>query len=117
MQDFQNYQCVGRFVKDPEIRYGSQSQQAIASFTLAVNRGRNKQGEDKGADFPMFKAFDKTAENIDKMCHKGTKILVQRSHYHTDSYVNKDGDTVYTNDFIVDDWTIFSEQSAGGSWK
>ena len=116
MQDYQNCQFVGRLVKDPEVRYGGDSQQAIASFTLAVNRGKDKQGEDKGADFPKFKAFGKTAENIEKLCHKGDRILVQRSHFHTDSYMGKDGQKVYTNDFIVDDWTIMQIKDDGGAW-
>ena len=112
-----NVMIMGRLTRDPEVRYGGQSQQAIASFTLAVNRGRDKNGEDKGADFPTFKAFGKTAENIEKLCSKGTKILVDRSHFHNDSYVNKNGETVYTNDFIIDDWTLMGSSDAGGSWK
>ena len=29
---------IGRLTRDPEVRYGAQSQQAVARFTIAINR-------------------------------------------------------------------------------
>ena len=33
---------TGRLVRDPQIRYASQSQMAVANFTLAVDRVRTR---------------------------------------------------------------------------
>ena len=54
---------------DPEVRYNSDTQQANATFKLMVHRGKDKNGENKGADFPRFKAFGKTAGG--KPCPQG----------------------------------------------
>ena len=66
------------------------------SFPLAVNSGK-----DKEAYFPNCKAFDKTAETIDKWAEKGKLVIIQ-GHIATGSYTNKEGKKVYTTDVIVD---------------
>ena len=65
-----------------------------AEFTLALNRVK------EGADFPRFVAWEKTAELIEKYCHKGTALLVE-GHIQTGSYEGKNG-KVYTTDVICD---------------
>ena len=101
--------CVfcGRAVKSPEVRY-TQGEKAmcIARFSLAVER----RGKDNGADYPNMIAFGKTAEFVEKHINKGTKVVV-RSHYQSGSYTNKDGQKVYTHDFVVDD-IEFAESKA-----
>lgn len=42
---------IGRLTADPEVRY-SDSQKAVCNFSVALNRGKDKNGEDRGADFP-----------------------------------------------------------------
>lgn len=91
---------IGRYTSDPKITY-TQGGMCCASFTLAVDRKfRNKQGQ-KEADFITCKAFDKTAEVIEKYGAKGRQIAVE-GHIQTGNYVNKDGQKVYTTDVIVD---------------
>lgn len=104
MQDLNDCKFVGRFTADPKINYSSNTQTAIASFVLAVDRGKDKNGDDKGTDFPTFKAFGKVAENIEKFLHKGDQVLISKAHVQTGKYENRNGDTVYTTDFIVDNW-------------
>lgn len=75
---------------------------AIATFTVAIDRGK-----DKGADFPRVVAFGKTAENVQKYTAKGKRVAVEGS-IHTGSY-DKNGEKVYTtevNAFKVEflDW-------------
>lgn len=91
----------GRLTDDPKVSYKAETQKAMAIFTMALNRGKNKDGEDLGADFPRVIAFGKKAETIEKYVHKGDQLIVQ-GHIHTGSYENADGDTVYTTDVIVD---------------
>lgn len=90
---------TGRLVKNVECKY-TQSQMAVAQFTVAVNRPK-KNGEDNGADFPRCIAFGKTAENLEKFTSKGRLIAVQ-GRIQTGSYKNKAGDTVYTTDVVAD---------------
>lgn len=95
-----NVILIGRLTKSPEIKYGQNSQLAIARFTLAVDRPKDKNG-DKGADFITCVAFGKTAETMDKYCVKGMKIAVN-GHITTGSYEDREGKKVYTTDVTVD---------------
>lgn len=91
----------GRLTKDAEVRYSQNGDNmAIARFTLAVDRRGAKDGQ-QTADFITCTAFGKTAEIIEKYTSKGSKIALE-GHWQTGSYKNKDGQTVYTNDCIVD---------------
>ena len=60
---------TGRFVRDPEIRY-TNSKKAVASFTLAVQDGKDK------AHFVNCVAWEKTAELVDQYFLKGDPIGV-----------------------------------------
>ena len=90
---------TGRLVKNVECKY-TQSQMAVAQFTVAVNRPKDKDGKSV-ADFPRCIAFGKTAENLEKFTSKGRLIAVQ-GRIQTGSYKNKNGDTIYTTDVIAD---------------
>ena len=87
---------IGRMTADPELRY-TQDNTAIASFSVAIDRGKNKNGEDLGADFPRVQCFGKTAENVEKYSGKGLRVAVEGS-IRTGSYTNKKGEKVYTTD-------------------
>ena len=91
----------GNLTKDPELRYTSESQMAVCTFNMALNRGKDKDGNDRGADFPRVVVYGRTAENCDKYLAKGRKVLIE-GRIHTGSYQNKDGATVYTTDVIAD---------------
>nr|DAE29741.1 MAG TPA: Single strand binding protein [virus sp. ctyMK1] len=91
---------IGRLVKDPEVRYISESQMVVASFTVAIDRPV-KQGSEKKADFPKITVFGKQAENCEKYLAKGRLVAVQ-GRIQTGSYTNRDGATVYTTDVVAD---------------
>ena len=91
---------IGRLTKDPEVRYTSQSQMAVCSFTIAIDRP-GRQGEERKADFPRITVFGKQAENCEKFLKKGRLVGIQ-GRIQTGSYTNKDGVTVYTTDVIAD---------------
>ena len=88
----------GRLTRDPIVRYTPDSQLAIASFSVAVDRGK-KDGEDMGADFIPVKVFGKQAENCERFLGKGCRVSVQ-GRIQTGSY-EKDGQKVYTTDVIA----------------
>lgn len=89
----------GRLTKDPEVRYTTGTQMAVAVFTLAIDRGKDKNGEDMGADFIPVKVFGKQAENCERFLGKGCRVSVQ-GRIQTGSY-EKDGQKVYTTDVIA----------------
>ena len=89
----------GRLTKEPIVRYTPDSQLAIASFSVAVDRGKNKNGEDMGADFIPVKVFGKQAENCERFLGKGCRVSVQ-GRIQTGSY-EKDGQKVFTTDVIA----------------
>lgn len=107
-----------RLVADPDLKFIPGSGIAVASFTGACDKGlsREKRNEyeasgKKTADFPRFKAFGKTAENISQYFSKGSMMLVE-ARVQTDSYKNDKGDTVYTTEFIVDKFHFLPEKKA-----
>lgn len=112
-----NVTLIGRLTKDPEVRYTS-SQMAVARFTIAVDRIA-RQGEEKQADFIPIVVFGRQAENCEKYLAKGRKVAVE-GRIQTGSYVNKEGNKVYTTDVIANrvefiEWGEGNRTSGGGS--
>jgi len=91
---------IGRLTKDPELRYAAESQMAVASFTVAIDRFQ-KAGKEKQTDFPRVTVFGNQAENCEKYLSKGKLVGIQ-GRLQTGSYKNKDGTTVYTTDVVAD---------------
>jgi single-strand DNA-binding protein len=67
---------TGRLTADPELRQTSTGK-AVAQFTIAINEGRDKDGNDRPATFVRCEAWNGTAENITKYFEKGKLIEVQ----------------------------------------
>ena len=88
----------GRLTKDPEIRTSGDME--IAKFSLAVDR-RVKKGEERKADFISCTAFGNQASFIEKYFHKGDGATLE-GHIQTGSFKNKENQTIYTTDVIVD---------------
>ncbi|MFQ9891832.1 MAG: single-stranded DNA-binding protein [Emergencia sp.] len=95
-----NVVLIGRLTKDPEVRYTSSTQMAVATFTVAIDRPV-RAGGDKQTDFPRVTVFGKQAENCEKYLAKGRLVGIQ-GRLQTGSYQNKDGVTVYTTDVVAD---------------
>ena len=66
---------IGRMTKDPELKY-TPSNVAVVSFTIAVDRKYQVQGEERKADFITCVAWRSTAEFIAKYFTKGQMINV-----------------------------------------
>lgn len=91
---------IGRLTRDPDLKYASASQMAVAKFSLAVDRPK-RDGKEKETDFPRVTVFGKAAENAAKYLSKGRLCCVQ-GRLQTGQYQDKDGKTVYTTDVIAD---------------
>lgn len=106
---------MGRLTKEPELRYTSVNNTATCSFTLAVNRKFQKQGEERKADFINCQAWDKSAEFIAKYFQKGSQIAVV-GRIQTRTWDDNEGKKHYVTEVIVED-TYFTEskKSEGSS--
>lgn len=89
----------GRLTADPEIRMGT-NDTMIARYTLAVDREKRKNAEQK-ADFIPCVTLGHNAEFVEKFLRKGMKINV-KGKWQTGSYTNRNGEKVYTNDCFVE---------------
>lgn len=89
---------IGRLIKDAEIRTAGST--TVGRYTLAVDRDYKKDGE-QTADFIPCVVFGKSAEFAEKYFKKGMKVAVS-GRIQTGSYKNKDGQTVYTTDMMVE---------------
>ena len=92
---------VGRLTRDPEIRYGSQSQMAVARFSIAVDRTIPDRNGERQTDYPNIVCFGKSAEFVEKYFKKGMRVGVTGS-LRTGSYTNKDAAKVFTTEVAAD---------------
>lgn len=106
---------MGRLTRDPEVRYSQgERSMAIAKYTLAVDR-RGRRGQDGGeqtADFINCVAFDRAGEFAEKYFRQGMRVLVS-GRLQTGSYVNKEGQKVYTTEVLLDDQEFADGKGAG----
>ena len=79
---------AGRITKDIELQTGKSGSE-YARFTVAVNRRKDKDGNQK-ADFIDCTAFGKTAAFVEKYFKKGDGIVVEGA-LESDTYEAKDG--------------------------
>ena len=106
---------MGRLTRDPEVRYSQgERSMAIARYTLAVDRrGRRGQDGEQTADFINIVAFDRAGEFAERYFRQGMRVLVT-GRIQTGSYVNKDGQKVYTTDIVVEDQEFADSKGQGG---
>ena len=105
----------GRLTRDPDVRYSQgDTPTAIARFTLAVDRRFKKNGDEQTADFISCVAFGRQAEFVEKYAHKGTKFDIA-GRIQTGRYNNKDGQTVYTTDVVVEEIEFAESKNAQGN--
>lgn len=88
----------GRLTRDPEIRY-TQTQEAIAGISVAVNRRYRREGQPE-ADFFNCTAFGKTAEVVERYTRKGSRVIITGA-LQNDIYTNREGIKVTATKVIV----------------
>jgi single-strand DNA-binding protein len=98
MEEYQmnSVSLVGRFAKDPELRY-SATGTAICNFTLAVRNPFDKEGN---ADFIQCVAWGSGAELVAEKHEKGNMIGVD-GRIATRNYENNEGQRVYVTEVNV----------------
>ena len=86
---------IGRLTADPDIRYTSQSNTAIATFTIAVDRPT----KERKADFIRIKVIGRQAETCEKYLKKGRMVAIEGSIESGDYESN--GKKVYYTDVLA----------------
>ena len=84
---------------------------AVARYTLAVDRRRTGPDGQKEADFISCVAFQRQAEFAERYLHQGTKIAVT-GRIQTGSYVNREGQKVYTTEVIIEEQEFAESKAA-----
>ena len=106
---------MGRLVRDPEVRYTqAENPMAVSRYTLAIDRRgiKKKEGDQKPeTDFINCIAFGKSGEFAEKYFRQGMRVLVS-GRLQTGSYVNKEGQKVYTTEVILDDQEFADSKGA-----
>lgn len=104
-----NVVLVGRLTKDPDLRY-TQSGQAVASFTLAVNRNFTNQSGEREADFINCVIWRKPAETMANYAKKGT-LLGVTGRIQTRNYENQQGQRVYVTEVVAENFQLLESKS------
>lgn len=103
-----NVVIVGRMTKEADLRY-TQGGNAVASFTVAVNRNfTNAQGE-RDADFINCVIWRKPAESLANLTSKGSLIgIVGR--LQTRNYENQQGQRVYVTEVVAESFQLLESK-------
>lgn len=102
---------MGRLTRDPKVRY-SEAGNAVARYTLAVDR--MTRNAEQSADFIRCVCFGKTAEFAETYLHKGIKIAIT-GRIQTGSYTDRNGQTVYTTDVVVENQEFCESRSSSSA--
>ena len=96
--------CIitGRLGRDPELKTG-QTGSEYCQFSVAVDRRKTKDNEEKKTDWFRCVAFGKTAVFIDKYYHKGDGIELE-GRMENSPYKDKDTDKTR------DSWQLMVER-------
>ena len=103
---------MGRLTADPELRQ-TPSGVSVTRFTVAVDRGYVKAGEERKADFINVVCWRQTAEFVTRYFAKGSMIAVQGS-IQTGSY-EKDGIKRSTFEIVADNVSFCGSKNESGA--
>ncbi|MBF1724485.1 MAG: single-stranded DNA-binding protein [Streptococcus sp.] len=99
-----NVCLVGRMTRDAELRY-TPSNQAVATFTLAVNRNFKSQNGEREADFINCVIWRQPAENLANWAKKGALIGIT-GRIQTRSYENQQGQRIYVTEVVAENFRL-----------
>lgn len=90
----------GRLTAVPEINdFGEDG--TYINFSVAINNGKDSDGNEREADFVPCVAFNNTANYIYNYSKKGGRINIQ-GRWKSSTYKNKEGEKKYANQCLVE---------------
>ena len=107
---------IGRLTKDPELRYLANTGNAVARFSIAVNRPFAKKDAEVTADFFNVVVWGKRAETCTNYLQKGLQIAIQ-GRLQNNNYTDKNGVKQYSIEIIADnvEFIDWGDKKAGNS--
>ena len=96
--------CVmtGRLVADPELRYIPSTGKAVATFSVAVDRGFTGKDGQKQTDFFNIVVWGKIAENCANYLAKG-RLAARKGSIQNRSYEDNNGAKKYITEIVADE--------------
>ena len=104
-----NVTLIGRLTKDVELKY-TPANQAVAQFTLAVNRTFKNANGDRESDFINCVIWRKSAENFANFAKKGALIGIT-GRIQTRNYENAQGQRVYVTEVIAENFQMLESRN------
>ena len=104
---------MGRLTADPELRTTA-SGLSVTSFSVAVDRRFQRQGEEKQTDFINVVAWRQTAEFVSRYFHKGSMIAVQ-GYIQTRNYEDKNGNKRTAVEIVADNVSFCGSKAETGT--
>ena len=111
MASFNRVVLIGRLTRDPEMRYTS-SGLAVTNFSLAVNRRKSADGQEK-TDFFRCNAWRQLAEIVNEYARKGMLVAIDGS-IRINEYQAQDGTTKTSVDVEIDNFQMLDRAGEGG---
>lgn len=99
---------VGRLTKDVDLRY-TQSNVAVATFTLAVNRTFKNENGERETDFINCVMWQQQAEHLANWAKKGALIGIT-GRIQTRSYDNQQGQRVYVTEVVAEQFQLLESK-------
>ena len=104
-----NVTLLGRFTKDAELKH-TPANQAVAQFTLAVNRTFKNANGERESDFINCVIWRKSAENFANFAKKGALIGIT-GRIQTRNYENAQGQRVYITEVIAENFQMLESRN------
>ena len=104
-----NVTLVGRLTKDVELKY-TPANQAVAQFTLAVNRTFKNANGERESDFINCVIWRKSAENFANWVKKGALIGIT-GRIQTRNYENQQGQRVYITEVVAENFQMLESRN------
>ena len=104
-----NVTLVGRLTKDVELKY-TPANQAVAQFTLAVNRTFKNANGERESDFINCVIWRKSAENFANFVKKGALVGIT-GRIQTRNYENAQGQRVYITEVVAENFQMLESRN------
>ena len=99
---------IGYLVYDVELRTNDKGT-AVVRNKIAINNGKDENGNERPTDFLLFYAFNKVAENLSKFCEKGSKIAIEGK-LKNRSWDKQDGTKAYETSVYASNITFLNNK-------
>lgn len=103
---------IGNLVQDIELRT-TEKGTAVVRNKVAINNGKDENGNERPTDFLLFYAFNKVAENMAKYCEKGSKVAIE-GRLKNRSWDKQDGTKAYETAVYASNITFLNARKSEG---